>query len=55
MWVQEIHFIQHTNQKTLISKICFKLEFFLVSVMNKVDSLYPHVLFLVYFMVEHTW
>jgi len=25
----------------------------LVSVLNKVDSLYPHVLFLVYFMVEH--
>ena len=28
MWVQGIHFIQHTKQKTLISKICFKLGFF---------------------------
>jgi len=53
MWVQEIHFIQHTKQKTVIYKICFKLGFFFVSVLNRVDSLHPHALFLVYFMVEH--
>jgi len=28
MWLLGIHFIQHTKQKTMISKICFKLVFF---------------------------
>jgi len=30
----------------------FQIRVFLVSVLNKVDYLYPHALFLVYFMVE---
>jgi hypothetical protein len=52
MWVQGIYSIQHTNQKNPNLKHILEISVFLVSVLNKVDFLYPHVLFLVYFMVE---
>ena len=53
MRVQGIYFIQHINQKNPNLKHILEIRVFLVSVLNKVDSLYSHVLFLIYFIVEH--
>jgi len=53
MWVQEIYYIQNTNKRKHNLKHILEIRVFFVSVLNKVDSLYSHALFLVYFMVEH--
>jgi len=53
MWVQGINSIKHTNKRKPNLKHILEIRVVLVSVLNKVDSLYSDALFLVYFMVEH--